>query len=155
MNPDEQAALQRLQYAGQGLNENVLQAIERDFQLSIPPTYRVLLRLVGNNPNAIPEWIGTDWTGADLYDIQREAHDLVRENPCLRNLPDDAFVLLFHQGYSLLFVPAELGDASPVFVYAETDEPCAQEFRRVAERLDEMMMHRVPELWVAAKLVTS
>jgi hypothetical protein len=143
-------------YAGQGLSETQLQRIEVALSLNIPATYRNLLSLVGSNARSIPAWVGSDWTSdiADLVDLNLAARELLQENPHLKQLPEDAFVLLLHQGYSLLFVHATLGDASPVYTYAETDEPWMTAFECVGETLDGYMMLIDAELWAVARRIT-
>lgn len=119
---DGETSLVVSRYAEQGVTERMLSRVETEYGLRIPPTYRAFLSLVGNNPQAVPDWVGSDWTGDCLSAVQAGARDLVRNNPHL-TLPEEAFVLLLHQGYSALFVHAGLGDGSPVYAYAETDEP--------------------------------
>ncbi|GBF05193.1 SMI1/KNR4 family protein [Deinococcus aerius] len=152
--PDPQRIAQlKRRYVGQGLNEAELRRVEAGLGLHIPPTYRTFLSLTGKMSGTIPDWEGSDYAG-DLLDLNLEARQLLTRNPHLQQLPQDAFVFLFHQGYSLLFVLASLGDASPVYTYAETEEPWMTAFEQVAEYLDDVMLQVAPSDWRAAKIIT-
>jgi len=129
------------------MSEAELSSLEANISVKIPPIYRTLLSLVGHNPNAIADWVGSDWNARDLLNLemhnQRATRDLLYRNGALEHFPDDAFVFLLHQGYSFLYVEAHKGDDSPVFNGEETDEP----FR--PPRLIYQSLHDYMQLWAA------
>jgi len=147
------ASALRAKYAGQGMSEAELSTLEANISVKIPPIYRTLLRLVGNNPYAIAALVGSGWNGRDLLNpietIQQATLELLDRNGAFEHFPEDGFVLLMHQGYSFLYIEAGKGDDSPVFTGEETDEPFRPP-RVCQETLHTMMMEIAPELWAEA-----
>lgn len=143
----------RQNYAGQGTEEAELRRIENEPGIQIPQIYRVFLSLIGNNPQAA--WVGSDWTSDQILGNRELAEYLLEQNPHIGDLPEDAFVLWSHQGYSVMFVRTSLGDASPVYSYLEGDEPLWHSFRESAPTLDALMMEEAPEPWLDAKTVAA
>lgn len=118
--PDHSTSLSQ-KYVGQSVDEQVLVDLEKTLGHPAPPTYRAFLHLVGHNDRVVPDWIGSDCTARRLRVIQDAARTLISDNPHLRRLPDDAFVMLLHQGYSLLFVRASPRQAFAPHAVREAD----------------------------------
>ena len=140
------------------MSEAELSTLEANISIKIPPIYRTLLSLVGHNPNAIADWVGSDWNARDLLDpemdIQRATLNLLHRNGALEHFPDDGFVLLMHQGYSFLYVEADKGDDSPVFTGEETDEPFRPP-RLIYHSLHDYMQLWASQIWQDAQNLSS
>lgn len=110
-----------------GFTEAEIQAIENACGGALPQFYRCFLARMGHAQGEL--FVGSRLPAANGFgEIREDVLELLRENPTPPALPDDAAIILFHQGYTFDFVRATGGLDSPVFGYVEQET----EFRTLA-----------------------
>lgn len=82
---------------------------------SLPAAYKEFLAHLGRSAGSFLR--GSDFTCDQLWRINREARELVRERGV--DLPRAAVVFLMHQGYQFLYFHAAEGDDPEVHRYEE------------------------------------
>jgi hypothetical protein len=115
---------------------------EQQQVLYLPPIYEEFLKTMGRKAG---KWLeGSDCFYPDLLDIKHSAIDLLHENDDPYYLPDDAFVVLMHQGYQFMyFRTTDMNQDPPVQYYTEivalrSSMPQVQ-FGRLSEYLTEFI----------------
>ncbi|WP_288433047.1 hypothetical protein [uncultured Deinococcus sp.] len=146
----------RQKYAGQGFTEEELHHCETVLGLQLPTLFRAYLSLGGKTGAGLSRDFLEDWpiSGNLLAAFDNTyPKKILGENPNRLHLPDDAFLIAWHEAYSFLFFRLSLGDASPVYQYMEGDEPYWQDFRVFETTLDACMTREASVIWREAKLI--
>ena len=155
---DQEIARIQQKYAGRGFSEEDLQHCERVLGFQLPPIFRAYLSLGGKTGAGLSQDLSNDWpVGSDLLGAFDNAYlrEIIAENPHGLQLPDDAFVIWWHEAYSFLFFRLSLGDTSPIFHYMEGDEPWWNAFKTIDVNLDAYMMQEAPLVWEDAKRIAA
>lgn len=112
-----------------------LAAAETRLGVTFPAVFRGYLSELGKA-------CGDLFCGSDLADLasfqqfRLDAEELLRDSNVQHQLPENAIVFLFHQGYSFAFIVADGGLDCPVFQYVEGDEHWSQATAEFAEFVD-------------------
>ncbi len=85
---------------------------------SLPAAYKEFLTWMGRRSGGF--MIGTDFGYTELLGANEAAIELLNESQSMETLPEDAIIILFHQGYTFDFIRATEGDDPPVYSYSET-----------------------------------
>ncbi len=96
---------------------NEVRVLEDMLKLTLPSSYKEFLYWGGHS--AGPLLRGSDCFWEHLLNIQQWAGELLEENNSPVRLPNDAFVILLHQGYTFMFLRTTEGDNPPVYRYLE------------------------------------
>ncbi len=104
-----------------GCSSIEIEQILESQQLAEPPlAYKCFLEIAGRNKSSF--LLGTDMCYPLLTQFKKDAGELVSESSLELELPSDAFVFAFHQGYSMVFF-RRIGDAiENVYSYTEGDD---------------------------------
>ncbi len=94
-----------------------VRVLEDMLKLTLPSSYKEFLYWGGHS--AGPLLRGSDCFWERLLNIQQWAVELLKENNSPVRLPNDAFVILMHQGYTFMFLRTTEGDNPPVYRYLE------------------------------------
>lgn len=118
-----------------GYSDDDISAAETRLGLTFPSVFRAYLGTLGKH-------CGDLFCGGDLADLKTfeqfrsDAEKLLRESNVQHELPGNALVFLFHQGYTFAFIVADGGFDSPVFQYIEGDHNWSQSTSGFAEFID-------------------
>ena len=88
----------------------------------LPLAYKEFLLWMGKGPVRIlrgSDFFYREWIQNELLEWAKE---LLEENDITTNQLDNAFILMFHQGYYFQFIPLNQGDNPPVYDYQEGKE---------------------------------
>lgn len=103
-----------------GCSSLEIEEISKSQQLAeLPLAYKCFLELAGKRKGLFMQ--GTDMCYPLLTQFKKDAAELVAESSSELELPSDAFVFAFHQGYSLVFFRLT-DDKESVYSYTEGDE---------------------------------
>ncbi|MCY7334039.1 MAG: SMI1/KNR4 family protein [Pseudanabaena sp. CAN_BIN31] len=116
-------------------SQSEILSLEHHFHISLPTTYKVILRSMGHGAENF--WEGEDCFYRHLPQIQKLAKKLLKENNFPLPLPSDAFVFFMHQGYQFSFFKLSEGDNPPVYSYLEDQE--YPDFRKTHEKLSDFL----------------
>jgi hypothetical protein len=97
-----------------GCSKDEIEEIKASQNVSyLPPLYEDFLLIMGRHAGEL--FIGSDWYYPDLLKLKNGAET----TPC--ELPDDAFILLDHQGYQFMFFRTASQNPDPeVYHYMES-----------------------------------
>jgi len=91
--------------------------IERAQGAPLPAAYRAFLKLMGRGAGELFE--GSDCFYPEVLDAKLFAKALLVEDGGGHKLPQDAIVILVHQGYQFYYCEASQGENPPVLHYLE------------------------------------
>lgn len=98
--------------------------LEHRLGLKLPKAYKEFLGWVGRKGGRLLNGYHWNHIGNDLFDLQEEAHELLREMNFPKPLPSNAFVFLSNsQGYLYYFFKANAEDNPKVYYFGEIEEP--------------------------------
>lgn len=118
-----------------GFSETDVAAAEQRLGLRLPTVFRAYLLELGKFRGEL--FRGSDVAGIDDFDqFRADALALMAETDSSLNLPADAIVFQFHQGYTFLFLHANGAFDGPVLQYIENEPAPAQAYDAFAEMLD-------------------
>jgi SMI1-KNR4 cell-wall len=111
--------LRGLGVKGETGDERAVRDLEQQLRVELPPAYKAFLIVAGNGWEPLE---GSHYAiEDDLANLQRSGQRIMRHDGA--KLPDDAFVLLVHQGYAFSFFLVHDGEDPPVYEYAEGMPP--------------------------------
>lgn len=96
--------------------------LEATIKHPLPLAYKEFLLWMGKGPLRIlrgSDFFYREWIQNEFLEWAKE---LLEENDLVVNQLDNAFVLMFHQGYYFQFIPLNQGDNPPVYDYQEGKE---------------------------------
>ena len=103
-----------------GCSSLEIEEIFKSQQLTEPPlSYKCFLEIAGRRTGVFMQ--GTDMCYPLLTQFKKDATELVADSSSELELPSDAFVFAFHQGYSLVFFRI-LDGIENVYSYTEGDD---------------------------------
>lgn len=103
-----------------GFSEAEVAAVEGRLSIRFPSVFRCFLLEMGRSPGSL-------FCGSDLADItefeqfRTDASAMLSDTDPACELPDNAVVFLFHQGYTCLSIDACGGIESPILQWTETE----------------------------------
>lgn len=104
----------------QGCSESEIEQLENHIGSKLPKLYREFLLLMGHNAGIYNR--GSDFLYHDLFDNTEYTRKTMFKQGL--ELPNDAFVILSHQGYIFAWFLLSDGDNPPVYSYSEAgDKP--------------------------------
>jgi SMI1 / KNR4 family (SUKH-1) len=114
-----------------GCSQEQIDEVQRDQGLRLPRSYEAFLRFLGRDAfRSVQNFVGSDVGYPDALGMRAAAIDILdryedwKPDVEVFRLPDDAVIILMHQGYIFLFVRSSLGDDPPVELWQEgTDHP--------------------------------
>jgi len=101
----------------------------------LPLTYLEFMYKAGNG---IEFLAGTDYTMKYILELKECAVELLDENNFSKNLTDNQFVFMMHQGYMFWFFNLDEGDNPRVYLYDESLD--LTEFKKVSDTLSEFLI---------------
>lgn len=104
----------------EGCEDSEIAEIESVSGVSLPETYKELLRVLGKNAGDF--LCGSDFLYPDLLRVPQWSRELLVSSDSSVVLPKTAFPFLMHQGYQFLFFDCADGHDPPVFRFLEGDE---------------------------------
>jgi hypothetical protein len=109
-----------------GCSQEQIDEVQRDLGLRLPRSYEAFLRFLGRDASqSVPKLVGSGVGYPDAIGLRAEAMDILvryqdwKPDVEVFRLPDDAVVIMMHQGYIFLFVRSSLGDDPPVELWLE------------------------------------
>lgn len=100
--------------------EEEVSILEQKIGRFLPAAYREFLLWMGRGTGGLFQ--GSECLYWDVIPLQKAAADLMQEDEFSGPFPEDAFVLLMHQGYQFHFFRTSEGDDPPVYHYLEGQE---------------------------------
>lgn len=117
-------------------SQHEVERLERRLGRPVPAAYREFLLWMGHGAGDF--LAGTDAFYPDLANIQEWAAALLSDDDAALQLPEDALVILMHQGYQFCFVRLSEGDDPPVYYYMEDSRP--ETFTRTDEHYSDFLV---------------
>ena len=115
--------------------------VEADVGVPLPIVYREFLARMGCGAGRF--YVGTDIQYPALLGLTQAARELIGEDEAEIRLPEDAVVILMHQGYQFMFVRSGEGDDPPVYYYMER----TGRFDRMADSLSRFLFDAGSDDW--------
>lgn len=91
--------------------------LQKIVNINLPEAYQEFLLLMGHGAGCLFE--GSHIFYKDIIQIQKWAVDLLAENHFPVTLPNDAIVIMMHQGYQFMFLCSSHGNNPPIYYYNE------------------------------------
>lgn len=123
-----------------GCSSDEIDRIEEDAGAILPASYREFLSRMGRSAGNF--YVGTDIFFPRILGLKTAAKELVAEEKGLV-LPEDAIVIIMHQGYQFIFIRGNEGDDPPVYYYLEQ----AGGFEKKNDRLSKFLLDVASDPW--------
>lgn len=124
------------QLDARGCSPAEVASVEADYGQPLPPSYRVFLETMGRDVGGL--FGGSDIGYPDMIGLRQQAEALLSDNGTTLSLPDDALVLMMHQGYIFQFIQT---DDQSVLGWSEGHhETGSHQFKVVAPSLYDFLL---------------
>ena len=118
-----------------GCSDSEIATLENKYGLSFPSAYRRFLELAGHESGLLFRWDHFDVSYAQVTMLTQEQHARLMEDES-PPLPADAFIICSRLCEQFEFIRTELGDASPIWYYAEWEPEPVVEYASFPEWLN-------------------
>lgn len=122
--------------------EDEVKALEEKLGRTLPEAYKEFLLWMGKGVGKGNLMAGEDffvWNWEKEQEMLKLVRELFEEDEFPGELPEDAFVFLFHQGYSFLFFRLSEGDDPPVYLWIESETS----FQKISEHFSDWLLERI------------